>query len=89
MIISIIIPVYNVEKYLECCVNSVITQSFKDLDIILVDDGSTDNSPVICDEFARIDSRIKVIHKSNGGLSEARNAGLSKAIGEYVMFIDF
>jgi glycosyltransferase involved in cell wall biosynthesis len=88
MIISIIIPVYNVEKYLECCINSVINQSFKDLDIILVDDGSSDNSPIICDEFTRIDRRIKVIHKSNGGLSDARNAGLSIAIGEYVMFID-
>jgi glycosyltransferase involved in cell wall biosynthesis len=88
MMISVIIPVYNVEKYLECCVNSVITQSYTDLDIILVDDGSIDNSPVLCDEFARIDSRIKVIHKNNGGLSDARNTGLLQAIGEYVMFID-
>ena len=74
--ISIIIPVYKVENYLERCVQSVLKQTYPNLEIILVDDGSTDSSGDICDEYAQIDARIKVIHKENGGLSSARNAGL-------------
>lgn len=86
--ISVIVPVYNVEGYLEKCVDSIINQSYKNLEIILVDDGSTDNSPVICDSYAEKDNRIKVIHKENGGLSDARNAGIKVASGEYLGFID-
>lgn len=86
--ISVIVPVYNVEKYIRNCLDSIINQTYKDLEIILVDDGSTDNSGAICDEYAQKDSRIKVIHKQNGGLSSARNAGLDNATGKYVGFID-
>lgn len=86
--ISVIIPVYNVERYLKRCIDSVINQTYKDLEIILVDDGSTDNSGVICDDLKSIDSRIKVIHKKNGGLSSARNAGIKVATGEYIGFVD-
>ena len=85
---SIIIPVYKVELYLRQCINSVLNQSYKDFELILVDDGSPDNCPVICDEYASRDIRVKVIHKSNGGLSDARNAGLDIAKGEYVLFLD-
>lgn len=88
MKISVIIPVYNVEKYLTRCLESVVSQSFKDFEIILVDDGSTDSSGMICDKFSLNDSRIKVIHKINGGLSSARNAGLDIANGKYITFID-
>lgn len=88
MKISVIIPVYNVENYLERCIKSVISQTFKDLEIILVDDGSTDRSGQLCDKFAKDDSRIKVIHKKNGGLSSARNSGIDIAIGEYITFVD-
>lgn len=88
MLFSLIIPVYKVEKYLRQCVDSVLTQSFTDFEIILVDDGSPDSSPDICDEYAARDSRIKVIHKQNGGLSDARNFGLDNATGEYVIFLD-
>ncbi|MEE1366020.1 MAG: glycosyltransferase, partial [Muribaculaceae bacterium] len=88
LLVSIIIPVYNVEKYLLACVNSVINQTYKCLEIILVDDGSTDSSGRICDECAKLDSRIKVIHKTNGGLSDARNAGIDAAIGDYLAFVD-
>ena len=87
-LISVIIPVYNVEKYLEKCVDSIINQTYKNLEIILVDDGATDNSGKMCDEFAKRDSRIKVIHKENGGLSDARNFGLDVATGEYIAFVD-
>lgn len=87
-LISVIVPVYNVEKYLEKCVSSIIKQSYKNLEIILVDDGSTDNSGKICDEFALKDNRIKVIHKENGGLSSARNKALEIAKGEYIGFVD-
>lgn len=87
-LISVIVPIYNVEKYLTKCIESIINQTYKNLEIILVDDGSPDNCPTICDEYAKKDSRIKVIHKKNGGLSDARNAGLDIATGEYVMFID-
>jgi glycosyltransferase involved in cell wall biosynthesis len=87
-LISIIVPVYNVELYIEQCIESIISQTYMNIEIILVDDGSTDNSPFVCDEYAKKDSRIKVIHKSNGGLSSARNAGLKKALGDYIGFID-
>lgn len=87
-LISIVVPIYNVEKYLKKCVDSIINQTYKNLEIILVDDGSPDNCSKICDEYARQDSRIKVIHKENGGLSEARNAGMKIATGEYISFID-
>lgn len=86
--ISIIIPVYNVEKYLNRCVVSVLAQTYSDFEVILVDDGSPDNSGVMCDSFAEKDKRIKVIHRENGGLSAARNSGLAVADGEYVYFLD-
>ncbi len=86
--VSVIIPVYNVEKYLEKCLNSVINQTYKDLEILLIDDGSTDKSPEICDEYSEKDSRIKVIHKENGGLSDARNTALDIMTGEYLTFVD-
>ena len=86
--ISVIIPVYNVEKYLDRCINTVISQTLKDIEIILVDDGSPDNCPYICDEWAKKDERIKVIHKQNEGLGFARNTGLEIANGEYVTFVD-
>ena len=87
-LISIIVPVYRVEKYLEKCVDSLIKQTYTNLEIILVDDGSPDACPAMCDEFAKNDARIKVIHKVNGGLSDARNAGLEIAKGEYIGFVD-
>ena len=87
-LISIIVPVYKVEKYLDKCVNSILKQTHKNLEIILVDDGSPDNCGKMCDEFASKDSRIKVIHKENGGLSSARNAGIEIATGKYIAFID-
>ncbi len=86
--VSIIIPVYNVINYLDCCVQSVLKQSYADLEIILVDDGSTDGSSQICDHWAEKDPRVQVIHKENGGLSSARNAGIESAIGEYLAFVD-
>ena len=86
--ISIIIPVYNVEKYLDRCIDSVMNQSLKEIEIILVDDGSPDNCPQLCDEWAKKDSRIKVIHKENAGLGMARNTGIQHATGEYIAFID-
>lgn len=86
--VSIIVPIYNVEKYLNRCMQSLLNQTLKDIEIIMVDDGSPDNCPKICDEYAAHDSRVKVIHKRNGGLSDARNAGLNAAQGEYVAFVD-
>ncbi|MFR8226521.1 MAG: glycosyltransferase family 2 protein [Lachnospirales bacterium] len=86
--ISIIVPVYKVERYLDRCVESIISQTFTELEIILVDDGSPDRSGVMCDEWARKDKRIRVFHKKNGGLSDARNYGLEVATGEYLAFID-
>lgn len=86
--ISVIVPVYNVEKYLDKCMQSIVDQTYKNLEIIIVDDGSVDNCPAICDEWAKKDRRIKVVHKKNGGLSSARNAGLDIFTGEYVMFVD-
>ncbi len=87
-LISVIVPVYNVEKYLRRCVDSIINQTYKNLEIILVDDGSPDNCGAICDEYANKDSRVKVIHKVNGGLSDARNAGLDICQGQYIGFVD-
>ncbi|WP_270504404.1 glycosyltransferase family 2 protein [Eubacterium limosum] len=86
--ISVIIPVFNVEKFLKKCVDSVVNQTYRNLEIILVDDGSTDNSSKLCDKFKKKDSRIVVIHKKNGGLSDARNIGISKASGKYISFVD-
>ncbi len=86
--ISIIVPVYKVEQYLPRCLDSLLSQTYKNLEIILIDDGSTDNSPSICDAYAGKDSRIRVIHKENGGLSNARNTGLDAAEGELIGFID-
>ena len=86
--ISIIVPIYNVEEYLRRAVDSIRCQTYTNLEIILVDDGSPDNSGVICDEYAKTDNRIKVIHKKNGGLSDARNAGIEAATGAYLGFID-
>lgn len=86
--LSIIIPVFNVEKYVQTCLDSVIEQSFRDFEVIVVDDGSTDGSPAICDAAAKQDGRICVIHQQNGGLSAARNAGLDIARGEWIGFLD-
>ena len=86
--ISVIVPVYKVEKYIHRCVDSILAQTFRDFELILVDDGSPDNCGSICDEYAAQDPRIKVIHKTNGGLSSARNAGLDVAQGKYIMFCD-
>lgn len=87
-LVSIIVPVYNVEKYLSRCVESLIAQTYREIEIILVDDGSRDNSGKLCDEWAKKDSRIKVVHKMNGGLASARNAGLQHANGQYICFVD-
>ena len=86
--ISIIVPVYKVEQYLERCVKSLINQTYKNIEIILVDDGSPDQCPKMCDDYASEDSRIKVIHKKNGGLSDARNCGLMEASGQLIMYVD-
>ena len=87
-LISVIVPVYNVYDYLDKCIQSIQRQSYSNIEIILVDDSSPDKCPEMCDEWARKDSRIKVIHKQNGGLSDARNAGLKVAMGEYISFLD-
>lgn len=86
--ISIIVPVYNVEKYLRHCIDSILNQSFTDFELLLIDDGSKDRSGVICDEYAAKDSRIRVFHKENGGVSSARNLGLDNTSGEWVAFVD-
>lgn len=86
--VSIIVPVYNVEKFLRECIDSILAQSFTNFELILVDDGSIDNCPVICDEYADKDHRVKVIHKPNGGISSARNAGIDIARGNYIGFVD-
>lgn len=86
--ISVIVPVYNVEKYLSRCIDSIISQTFSDFELILVDDGSTDSSGKICDEYGKKDGRVKVIHKKNGGQSSARNAGIENSTGEYISFVD-
>ena len=87
-LISVIVPVYKVEPYLRQCLDSILAQTYKNLEIILVDDGSPDNCPAICDEYAKKDSRVTVIHKENGGLGSARNAGLDICHGEYIGFVD-
>ena len=86
--VSIIVPVYNVEKYLDKCIESIVNQTYRNIEIILVDDGSPDKCPEICNEWAKKDDRIKVIHKENGGLSSARNAALEIAQGDYITFVD-
>lgn len=86
--VSVIIPVYKVEKYIKQCVDSVLNQSFRDIEIILVDDGSPDDCGSICDSYAETDERVRVIHQKNMGLSAARNAGIEAAVGEYLMFVD-
>lgn len=86
--VSIIIPIYNVEKYLRRCIDSVRHQTMTNIEIILINDGSPDNSPLICEQYKKLDNRIKVIHKKNGGLASARNAGLKSAVGEYILFVD-
>lgn len=87
-LVSVIVPVYNVREYLNECIDSIISQTYTQTEIILIDDGSTDDSGKICDDYADKDSRIKVIHKENGGLSEARNTGIKNATGKYIYFID-
>lgn len=88
LLVSVVVPIYNVEKYLIHCVQTIQHQSYKNIEIILVDDGSPDNCGRICDEFAKQDQRVKAIHKQNGGLSDARNAGIDIAAGDYITFID-
>ena len=88
MLFSVIVPIYKVEEYLDRCVESLVGQTYSDIEIILVDDGSPDKCPAMCDAWAEKDSRIRVIHKENGGLSDARNAGLDVATGEYISFVD-
>lgn len=87
-LISVIVPVYKVEKYLDKCISSIVNQTYKNLEIILVDDGSPDKCPLMCDEWAKRDSRIKVVHKENGGAGQARNVGLKIANGELIAFVD-
>lgn len=86
--ISVIIPVYNAEEYLDRCLNSILSQDFSSYEVVLVDDGSTDSSPLICDRYSSTDARFRTIHKMNGGVSSARNAGINVAKGEYLMFVD-
>ena len=88
MKISVIVPIYNTASYIHQCVDSIINQTYRDIEVILVDDGSKDGSAAICDNYALCDKRIKVIHKPNGGISDARNWGIDAATGEYIMFID-
>lgn len=88
LLVSVVLPIYNVEQYLEQCIKSVVNQTYKNLEIILVDDGSPDNCPKICDDWAQKDSRIKVVHKQNAGLGMARNTGIDNASGKYIFFFD-
>lgn len=85
---SIIVPVYNVEKYLNRCIDSILSQTFEDFEVLLIDDGSNDKSGAICDEYAKSDNRVRVFHKENGGVSSARNVGLDNACGEWALFVD-
>lgn len=87
-LVSIVLPIYNVEKYLDRCIESVINQTYRNLEILLVDDGSPDDCPQKCEEWAKKDGRIKVIHKANAGLGYARNTGIENASGEYICFFD-
>lgn len=86
--ISVIVPVYNVEKYLPDCISSILRQTYTNLELLLIDDGSTDSSGRICDDFSKQDKRVRVFHKENGGVSSARNVGLKNACGEYIAFVD-
>ena len=88
VVLSIVIPVYNTANYLESCLSSVLAGDWADCEILLVDDGSTDGSETLCDEYAAQDARVRVLHKKNGGLSDARNAGVDAAKGEYLSFVD-
>ena len=88
ILVSVIVPVYNVEEYLARCVDSILSQTYRNLEVILVDDGAKDSSGTICDSYAQRDTRVKVVHKENGGLSSARNAGIDIARGEYLEFVD-
>ena len=85
---SIVVPIYNVEKYLDRCIKSIVSQTYGNLEILLVDDGSPDDCPRVCDEWAEKDSRIKVVHKLNAGLGYARNTGIENATGKYICFFD-
>lgn len=87
-LISVIVPIYKVQDYLDECIESIINQTYSNIEVILVDDGSPDRCPQMCDEWAKRDSRIRVVHKKNGGLSSARNAGIDVAKGEYISFVD-
>ena len=87
-LVSLIVPVYKVEQYLKRCMDSVLNQTYKNIEVILVNDGSPDNCPALCDEYAKIDSRVRVIHKENGGLSSARNVALDSVNGDYIFFVD-
>lgn len=87
-LISIVVPVYNVENYLDICMKSILSQTYNNIEVILIDDGATDGSGKICDYYAEADKRVRVVHKKNGGLSDARNAGILRAEGDYIMFID-
>ena len=86
--VSVIVPIYNIESYVRRCIDSLLKQSMRDIEIILIDDGSIDRCGEICDEYAALDERIRVIHQINKGLSDARNAGLDVATGKYIMFVD-
>lgn len=88
MLISVIVPVYNTESFLPACIESILSQTYQDIELLLIDDGSTDRSGAICDEYAAKDSRVRVFHKENGGVSSARNLGLDQARGEYIHFVD-
>ena len=87
-LISIIVPIYNVQKYLDRCMKTLLNQTYRNIEIILVDDESPDECPKMCEEYAKIDQRVKVIHKKNGGLGFARNSGLEIAQGKYIIFVD-
>ena len=87
-VVSVIVPVYKVENVLHYCIDSILNQTYKDFELILVDDGSPDNCPKMCDDFAKKDSRIRVVHKKNGGLSDVRNAGVKIASRECIVFVD-
>ena len=87
-LVSVVVPVYNVENYLNRCLDSIVSQTYKNIEVILVDDGSTDMSSSMCDEWRYRDNRIKVVHKKNAGLGEARNSGIENATGKYICFVD-
>ena len=87
-LVSIVLPIYNVEKYLDRCIKSIVEQTYQNLEIILVDDGSPDNCPQICEKWRNLDSRVKVIYKDNAGLGMARNTGIENATREYICFFD-